>query len=62
MDSYFRYDAIRQRLRVGPLSVYLDAFAQELSEYGYAIDTGQQQLRMISHLSQPQGPPRPHPT
>ena len=52
MDHYFRYDAIRQRLRVGPLSGYLDTFAQKLSEYGYAIDTGQQQLRTVSRLSQ----------
>ena len=52
MDHYFRYEAIRQRLRVGPLSGYLDAFARQLSEYGYAIDTGQQQLRLVSHLSQ----------
>jgi site-specific recombinase XerD len=52
MDHYFRYDAIRQRLRVGPLSGYLDAFARQLSEYGYAIDTGQRQLRAVSHLSQ----------
>ena len=52
MDHYFRYDAIRRRLYVGPLSGYLDAFAWRLSEYGYAIDTGQQQLRVVSHLSQ----------
>src|SRR5262249_49212565 len=52
MDHYFRYAAIRQRLRVGPLSGYLDGFARQLSEYGYAIDTGRQQLRSISHLSQ----------
>jgi site-specific recombinase XerD len=52
MDYYFRYEAIRRHLRVGPLSGYLNAFARELSEYGYAIDTGQQQLRMVSHLSQ----------
>jgi integrase/recombinase XerD len=52
MDHYFRYEAIRRRLRVGPLSAYLDVFARQLSEYGYAIDTGQQQLRVVSHLSQ----------
>src|SRR5262245_52779587 len=52
MDHYFRYEAIRRRLRVGPLSGYLDAFARQLSEYGYAIDTGQQQLRVVSRLSQ----------
>ena len=28
MDHYFRYEAIRRRLRVGPLSGYLDAFAR----------------------------------
>jgi site-specific recombinase XerD len=51
MDHYFRYEAIRRRLRVGPLSGYLDAFARQLSGYGYAIDTGQRQLRAIAHLS-----------
>ncbi len=52
MDQYFRYEAIRPRLRVGPLSDCLDAFAQKLSECGYAIDTGQRQLRTVSRLSQ----------
>ena len=52
MDQYFRYDAVRQRLRVGPLSGFLDTFAQKLSECGYAIDTGQRQLRTVSRLSQ----------
>jgi site-specific recombinase XerD len=52
MEHYFRYDAIRRRLYVGPLGGYLDAFARQLSEYGYAVDTGQQQLRVVSHLSQ----------
>ena len=52
MDHYFRSDVIRQRLRVGPLSSYLDTFAQKLSAHGYAINTGQRQLRTVSHLSQ----------
>jgi site-specific recombinase XerD len=52
MDHYFRSDAIRQRLRVGPLSSYLGTFAQTLSALGYAIDTGQRQLRTVSRLSQ----------
>jgi site-specific recombinase XerD len=52
MDPYIRRDAFRQRLRVGPLRSYLDTFAQQLSEHGYAIDTGQQQLRAVSGLSQ----------
>jgi site-specific recombinase XerD len=52
MDPYIRRDAFRQRLRVGPLRSYLDTFAQQLSEHGYAIDTGQQQLRAVSRLSQ----------
>ncbi len=59
MDQYFRYEAVRRRLHVGPLSSYLDAFARQLAEYGYAIDTGQQQLRVVSHLSQVDGPPEP---
>ena len=52
MDHYFRSDVIRQRLRVGPLSSYLDTFAQHLSEHGYAIDTGRGKLRSVSRLSQ----------
>jgi integrase/recombinase XerD len=52
MKHYFRYEAIRQRLRVGPLRDYLDSFAQMLSGHGYAIDTGQRQLRTVSRLSQ----------
>jgi site-specific recombinase XerD len=52
MDHYFRSDATRQRLRVGPLSSYLDTFAQKLAALGYAIDTGRQQLRTVSRLSQ----------
>lgn len=52
MDHYFRSDAIRQRLRVGPLSSYLDTFAQHLSAHGYAIDTGRGKLRSVSRLSQ----------
>ena len=52
MDHYFRSDATRQRLRVGPLSSYLDTFAQQLSAHGYAIDTGRRKLRTVSRLSQ----------
>jgi site-specific recombinase XerD len=52
VDQYFRYDAVRQRLRVGPLSDYLDTFARKLSDYGYASNTGQQQLRTVARLSQ----------
>ena len=51
MDQYFRYNAVRQRLRVGPLSAYLDAFAQKLSDLGYAKDTGQDQLHTVARLS-----------
>jgi site-specific recombinase XerD len=51
VDPYFRYDAVCRRLRVGPLSDYIDTFAEILSDYGYAKDTGQQQLRAIARLS-----------
>ena len=51
MDDYFRSEAIRQRLRVGPLSNYLDPFARRLAEFGYATDTGQRQLRTIAAMS-----------
>jgi site-specific recombinase XerD len=52
MDHYFRYDAARQRLRVGPLSDYLDIFAQHLFKHGYAIYTGRRKLWSVSRLSQ----------
>lgn len=52
MNQYFRYDAARRRLRVGPLSGYLDSFARVLSGHGYAVDTGQKQLRTVARLSQ----------
>jgi integrase/recombinase XerD len=51
VDQYFRYEAVRQRLRVGPLSDSFDSFARKLSEHGYAIDSGQQQLRAVARLS-----------
>ena len=51
MDKYFRYDAVRRRLRVGPLNDYIDTFSEKISDCGYANDTGQQQLRAIARLS-----------
>jgi site-specific recombinase XerD len=51
VDQYFRHDAARQRLRVGPLSEYLDTFARKLSDCGYATDTGQDRLRAVARLS-----------
>jgi site-specific recombinase XerD len=51
VDQYFRYAAARRRLRVGPLGGYLDTFAQQLADRGYAADTGQQQLRAVARLS-----------
>jgi site-specific recombinase XerD len=51
VEQYFRYDGVRQRLRVGPLSDYLDTFAQTLSACGYATTTGQLHLRTIAGLS-----------
>jgi site-specific recombinase XerD len=51
MDHYFRYDSTRQQLRVGPLSNYLDIFAQHLFKHGYAIHTGRRKLWSLSRLS-----------
>jgi hypothetical protein len=51
VDQYFRYAAARRRLRIGPLGGYLDPFAQQLADRGYARDTGQQQLRAVARLS-----------
>lgn len=51
MDHYFRTAAARDRLRAGPLGRFLDTFAQQLADCGYALDTGQKQLRTVARLS-----------
>lgn len=40
-----------QRLHVGSLSPYIDAFAQHLLEQGYATDTVISKLRVVTKLS-----------
>jgi len=40
-----------QRLHVGPLSPYIDPFAQQLSQQGYADASGRDKLRVVAKLS-----------
>jgi site-specific recombinase XerD len=48
--SFFNL-AAWQRLHVGPLSPYIDAFAQHLLEQGYASCTVISKLRVVAKLS-----------
>jgi len=48
----FSKPAAWQRLHVGPLSPFIDSFAQHLSEQGYADATSCDKLRIVAKLSQ----------
>jgi site-specific recombinase XerD len=48
---YFPDPKVRQRLYIGPLAIYIDAFAEQLAHLGYARATAQEKLRLIAHLS-----------
>jgi len=48
----FSDPAAWQRLHVGPLSPFIDTFAQRLSKQGYASSTACDKLRVVAKLSQ----------
>ena len=51
LDQFYQDPLTLQRLRVGPLGPYIDAFAQQLSTRGYAKWGGRQKIRAVSHLN-----------
>lgn len=48
---YFPDPRVRQRLYEGPLAIYIDAFARQLTRQGYCCATAREKLRLIAHLS-----------
>lgn len=49
--TYFPDPRVRQRLYEGPLGIYIDAFAEQLTRDGYARATAREKLRLVAHLS-----------
>ncbi len=51
MDQYFKSPNTLLRLREGPLGIYLDSFAQQLGDQGYARYSARLQLRLVADFS-----------
>jgi hypothetical protein len=50
-QTYFPDLRVRQRLYEGPLAIYIDAFAAQLTRQGYSGATAREKLRLVAHLS-----------
>jgi len=50
IEHFFPNPVVLVRLHAGPLGAYIDAFAQELSERGYAAWTAQYAMRLLAAL------------
>ena len=51
MEQFFKHPQTLSRLREGPLGPYLDAFAQQLRDQGYARYSARLQLRLAADFS-----------
>jgi site-specific recombinase XerD len=52
LDQFYSDPLTLQRLRLGPLGPYIDAFAQQLVTRGYAKYGGRHKIRSVARLSQ----------
>ena len=50
MDQFYKDPRTPPRMRVGPLGAYVDAFAQQLSEEGYARASARYALQLVADL------------
>ena len=50
-QTYFPDPRVRQRFYEGPLAIYIDAFAAQLTGQGYSGATAREKLRLVAHLS-----------
>lgn len=50
-QRYFPDPRVRQRLYEGPLAIYIDAFAEQLTHQGYSGATAREKIRLVAHLS-----------
>ena len=51
IEHFFPNRVVLERLHAGPLGAYSDAFAQELSDRGYAVWTAKYAMRLLAALS-----------
>ena len=51
IEQFFPNRAVLDELHAGPLGSYIDAFAQEMSERGYAVWTEKYAVRLVAALS-----------
>jgi site-specific recombinase XerD len=51
VDQFYSFPSSCERLRLGPLGPYIDAFVQQLSKRGYARWTVREKIRMVASLS-----------
>lgn len=51
IKHFFPNPAVFERLHAGPLGDYIEAFAQELSDRGYAVWTAKYAMRLLADLS-----------
>ena len=47
LDQFYARPSSRERLRLGPLGPYVDAFAQQLSVRGYLRSAGRNKIRAV---------------
>ena len=50
IEHYFPNPVLLKRLHAGPLGAHIDAFAQELSDRGYAVWTAKYAMRLLAAL------------
>ena len=51
LDQFYSDPSRLERLRVGPLGSYIDAFAQQLFTRGYAKYGARHKIRSVAHFS-----------
>lgn len=51
IKHFFPNPVVFERLHTGPLGSHIEAFAEELSDRGYAVWTAKYAMRLLAHLS-----------
>ena len=51
IENFYPNPIVVQRLHAGPLSVHIDAFAQQLFDEGYALWTVKYSVRLLADLT-----------
>lgn len=51
LESFFKYRAVLNRMRLGPLAQEIDAIADDLARTGYSRATGKRYLSLMGTFS-----------